>query len=81
MAKKVAMTKETFEEICKEALPHFVRLQELLREYGIREMGSVAFDPDGYVSFGIFNTGWDMVKMENDGKAHIRYEYELKEGL
>lgn len=81
MAKEVTITKEVFEEICKEALPHIVCLQESLRKHGVKELGSVTFGSDGYVTFGIFNTGWDMVKTESDEKTRIRHEYELKEVL
>lgn len=77
MAEKKLLSKEDFEKICRDALPHITALQELLREKGMENMGSLTFCPDGYARLDIYDTGWELTKLKEDGGMRIRHEYDL----
>ena len=62
-----------FKEFCKEAIPHIEALQKLLED-----LGSLSFSADGYVTFSVYDTGWELGRLRK-GEFTVRHEIGLEE--
>lgn len=72
------LSKEEFKELCKEAIPHIEALQEILKKRKMQNLGSLTFGQDGYTSFGIYDSGWELLKTGN-GEYRMRQEIGLED--
>lgn len=66
-----------FKEFCKEAIPHIEALQKLLENRDMKNLGSLTFSADGYVSFSVYDTGWELGRT-SQGAFTMRHEIGLE---
>lgn len=76
MEKQNMITEEQFRAFCKVALPHVNELIGELKKLGHHGMASFSIADDGYFSFSIHNTGWSMGRLDEEGKARMRKDYQ-----
>ena len=62
-----------FKEFCKEAI-----LQKLLEDRNMENLGSLNFSADGYVTFSVYDTGWELGRLRK-GEFTMRHEIGLEE--
>lgn len=67
-----------FKEFCKEAIPHIEALQKLLEKRDMENLGSLNFSADGYVTFSVYDAGWELVRPKK-GEFTMRHEIVLEE--
>lgn len=67
-----------FKEFCKEAIPHIEALQKLLEKRDMENLGSLNFSADGYVTFSVYDTGWELGRLRK-GEFTMRHEIGLEE--
>ena len=67
-----------FKEFCKEAFPHIEALQKLLEDRDMENLGSLTFSADGYVTFSVYDTGWELGRLRK-GEFTMRHEIGLEE--
>ena len=61
-----------FKEFCKEAL------QKLLEKRDMENLGNLNFSADGYVTFSVYDTGWELGRLRK-GEFTMRHEIGLEE--
>lgn len=75
---------EDFRKLSMEVLPLANKLQEILKGHGVQDLASLTLSTDGYMTFHIHETKWEMVRARNDKAVRIRYEFseeiEISEG-
>ena len=69
----MSMDKLRFRSLCLEILPLINGIMEAVKRSGYKEMSNLTMD-DGYFSFDICDTGWNMGKVDG-GPVKIHYEY------
>ena len=69
-----------FKEFCKEAIPHIEALQKLLEDRDMENLGSLNFSADGYVTFSVYDTGWELGRLRK-GEFTMRHEIGLEESM
>lgn len=66
--------KERFKSLCLEVLPLINGIMEAIKRNGYEAMSSLTMSKNEYFSFGIYDTGWSMVRIDG-GPVKIHYEY------
>lgn len=68
------MDKSRFKNLCLEILPMINGIVGAVKRNGYEAMASLTTDGNGYFSFSIHGTGWNMGKV-GGGPVRISYEY------
>lgn len=71
------LNEEEFKELCKEAVPHIEALQNILKKREMKNLGSMTFAQDGYVSFSVYDTGWELSRIKG-GEYRMKHEIGLE---
>lgn len=72
------MSREEFEALVRECMPQVEVMIKALEERGIDNLGSLTFSADGYVSFSVYDSGWECSRSRKDRKVVIKHEIELE---
>lgn len=72
------LSEAEIKEICREAIPHIEALQKLLKDREMNNLGSLTFSADGYVTFSVYDTGWELAKSV-EGEYCLKHEIGLEE--
>lgn len=77
MSKKevVIAGRDNFKEVCEQVLPHLTAIEEIMKKKGITESASITVGVDGYLSYRIYGSNWEMNRYDSDGRVTIRNEY------
>lgn len=77
MSKKevVIAGRDDFKEVCEQVLPHLTAIEEIMKKKGITESASITVGVDGYMSYRIYNSNWEMNRYASGGRVTIRNEY------
>lgn len=70
--------RDEFMDLCVKVLPHLTAIQDALVESkasGKDEGASISVHADGYISFHLYGSKWEMNKYSSDAQAKIKYEH------
>lgn len=76
-AESKEMTLEEFKELARKVLPHLKAIGIALSETNVNpdELASIAVSGDGYLTFGMHHSDWNLLKMRESATAVVRREY------
>lgn len=75
---KKTLNDEQFEAIVKEAVPHIEALQLVLEKRGLKNLGNITFSADGYVSFSLYDSGYELHRTDKSSEFRIKKEYGME---
>ena len=72
--KRTMRTDNDMEQFFKELVPHLKGIEDLMNKYEGERTVSIQVSADGYVSAGVYNTGFELTKYKQD-PYKVRKEY------
>lgn len=75
MKDELHMGKEEFKDLCTEILPMIAGIMSAAKKMGIEKMLSLAMQGDGYITFSVHDSRWEMVRINEDSPVRIKHEY------
>lgn len=67
--------KEAFMDLCINVLPLIEEIIENAKKSGVEGMVGVTMTTNGYISFDVHNSNWEMKRIDNESPAKIEYQY------
>lgn len=76
---KKRLNEEQFREISKEAIPHIEALQGILKREELGNLANLTFAGDGYMTFGIYDSGWELSRIDSEASFKMIHEIGFEE--
>lgn len=76
---KKRLNEEQFRKISKEAIPYIEALQEILKREELGNLANLTFSGDGYMTFGIYDSGWELSRIDSEASFKMRHEVGVEE--
>lgn len=76
---KKRLNEEQFREISKEVIPHIEALQGILKREELGNLAHVAFSGDGYMTLEIYDSGWELSRIDSEASFKMRHEIGFEE--
>lgn len=73
------MKKEEFKAISREVLSHIDAIAGTLKQHGVPTLASITVDGNGYISFRIHDTGFDLSRLDAAGTVYVEGREKLNE--
>ena len=73
------MKKAEFKAISREVLSHIDAIAGTLKQHGVPALASITVDGNGYISFRIHDTGFDLSRLDAAGAVYVEGREKLNE--